>query len=87
VLQKSIWQGAINVLLIQQDAAGRELDSTQKAFDVHIPQESYLTYLKSGIAAHRFLEAKEGLVTLRLLLINRNDASVGSLIIPLADVK
>lgn len=86
-LQKGIWQGALNVLFIQQDAAGRELDRTQEAFDVHIPQENYEAHLKSGVAVHRLLEAKKDLVTLRILLINRNDASVGSLVIPLADLK
>jgi len=85
--QKNIWQGAVNVLFIQQDAAGRELDRTQEAFDVHVPQENYKAHLKSGIVVRRLLEAKEDLVTLRILLINRNDASVGSLVIPLADVK
>jgi hypothetical protein len=86
-LQKGIWQGALNVLFIQQDATGRELDRTQEAFDVHIPQENYEAHLKSGIVVHRLLEAKEDLVTLRMLLVNRNDASVGSLFIPLADLK
>jgi hypothetical protein len=86
-LQKGIWQGALNVLFIQQDAAGRELDRAQEAFDVHIPQENYEAYLKAGITVQRLLEAKENLVTLRILLVNRNDASVGSLVIPLADLK
>jgi hypothetical protein len=86
-LQKGIWQGAVNVLFIQQDAAGRELDRTQEAFDVHIPQENFEAHLKSGIAAHRLLETKKDLVTLRILVVNRKDASVGSLVIPLADLK
>jgi len=87
VRQGDLWKASINAFFLQQDAAGRELDKAQEAFDIRLTQETYEAYLRSGIAFHRLVEAKGRLVTLRILVIDRGDGRVGSLVIPAADVK
>lgn len=85
--QGDLWKASINVFFMQQDAAGRELDRLQEGFDIRLTQEIYQAYLTSGMAFHHLLDAKGGLTTLRILVINRGDGRIGSLVIPSADIK
>jgi VWFA-related protein len=79
--------GAINVFFIQRDNAGRELDRVQDAFDIRLTKDTYEAYCKSGMKFQNDVQRKEGLATLRIVLADRSNAAVGSLIIPLSQVK
>jgi hypothetical protein len=78
--------GAINVFFIQQDIAGRELDRVQDAFDIRLTKDNYETYSKSGMIFSNDVQWKEGAATLRIVLSDRSNAAVGSLIVPLSQV-
>lgn len=79
--------GAINVFFIQQDGAGRELDRVQDAFDIRLAKDYYDAYWKSGMSFRNDVQAKDGAATLRIVLADRSSAAVGSLLIPLSQVK
>jgi len=79
--------GAINVFFIQQDSAGTELDRAQHAFDIRLAKDNFEAYSKSGMIFHSVVQPKEGLTTLRIVLADRSNAAVGSLIISLSQVK
>jgi VWFA-related protein len=79
--------GAINVFFIQQDSAGRELDKAQDAFDIRLTKDNYETYWNSGMTFHSDVQLKGGMTVLRIVLADRSNAAVGSLIIPLSQVK
>lgn len=79
--------GAINVFFVQQDETGKVLDSEEAAYDLHLTKEEYETYLRTGMPIRRFLELKASAKTLRILSIDRSNATVGSLIIPISQVK
>jgi VWFA-related protein len=79
--------GAINIFFIQQDSAGKELDRVQDAFDIRLTDDNYEEYRKSGMIFHNDVQSKDGLATLRIVLADRSNAAVGSLIIPMSQVK
>ncbi len=79
--------GAINVFFIQQDGAGRELDRAQDAFDISLTKDNYEAYSKSAMVFHNDVQWKDGAAALRIVLADRSNAAVGSLIIPLSQVK
>jgi hypothetical protein len=79
--------GSINVFFIQQDSAGRELDRVQDAFDIRLTKSIYEAYWKSGMTFHNDVQWKDGAATLRIVLSDRSNAAVGSLIIPMSQVK
>jgi VWFA-related protein len=85
--RRGVWQGEINVVFIQQDAAGRVLDTEQEAFDFNIPKEIYEEFLKKRAEFSRDLRPKPGLATLRLAVVSRQNGSAGSLLIPYSQVK
>ena len=85
-LQGAVWKGALNVFFIQQDAAGRELERVQEAYDIRVNQENYKAHLKSTLTVRHVLEVKPRLVTLRILAIDRGDGRVGSLVVPARDI-
>jgi hypothetical protein len=49
--------------------------------------EQYATYLKSGFTFHQFIQPQEGVATLRIVVEDPGTAEVGSLIIPLSQLK
>jgi VWFA-related protein len=79
--------GAINIFFIQQDSAGKELDRVQDAFDIRLDNDTYETYGKSGMNFVNDVQWKDGAATLRIVLADRSNAAVGSLIIPMSQVK
>jgi VWFA-related protein len=79
--------GSINVVFAQKDEAGKVLDMTQEAYDLHLKKEDYETYLRTGMAFHNSLVLKAGAKTLRIVVADRTNAAIGSLIVPLPRVK
>jgi VWFA-related protein len=85
--QGGTWSGAINVVFVQKDGTGKVLDTTQEAYDLHLKKEDYDTYLRIGMAFNNSVVLKAGAKTLRILIADRISAAIGSLIIPLAQVR
>lgn len=79
--------GAINLFFIQQDETGRTIDRTEAPVDLHLTRQQYEAYLRSGLAINKLVVVKDAARVLRILCVDRSDGSVGSLIIPLAQVK
>jgi VWFA-related protein len=78
--------GAVEVSIVQQDAAGKILGQTRNRYDLALTKESYSARLKSGLGFRERLIPKEGLATLRILVSDLSDERVGSLIIPYSQV-
>jgi hypothetical protein len=72
---------------VQKDGTGKVLDTTQEAYDLHLKKEDYDTYLRIGMAFNNSVVLKAGAKTLRILIADRISAAIGSLIIPLAQVR
>lgn len=79
--------GAINVFFVQQDETGKVIGREEAAYDLHLTREQYEAYLRNGLMVKKLLALQQGTKTLRILGIDRSDAAVGSLVIPISQVK
>jgi len=84
-----ISNGAVNVFFVQKDETGKVLDMAQEAYDVHVrlKKGDYESYLRTKMTHSKALEIKKDAKTLRILVADRTNGAVGSLIIPLSKVK
>jgi VWFA-related protein len=80
-------QGVIEIHLVQQDAAGKVLEGKHETLHLQLSPSEYDAYLKSGVFFRGSVDPKEGLNTLRILVVDVSRGTVGSLIIPISEVK
>jgi VWFA-related protein len=76
------WLGALDILIVQEDGSSRVLDSVTGGVDLRFSQAEYDERLKTGVAFYKVIQAKPGLVTLRILVQDHGSGLLGSLIIP-----
>lgn len=80
-------KGAVSVYVIQQDGAGKVLGQWTKTYDLQLSEKQYAALLRSGMPFSQDVQPKAGVTTLRVLVEDPATAEVGSLIIPLSQVK
>lgn len=83
----TVRKGAVNVYIIEQDQTGKVLFNSGKTFNLQVPEKRYAALLNSGLLFHEYVQPKAGATTLRILVEDPSSAEVGSLIIPLAQIK
>jgi VWFA-related protein len=79
--------GAVHVYIIEQDQTGKVLFNSGKTFNLQVPEKQYDALLKSGLLFHEYVQPRAGATTLRILVEDPATAEVGSLIIPLSQIK
>ncbi len=80
-------KGAVSVYVIQQDGVGKVLSQWTKTYDLQLSRKQYAALLKSGMPFSQDVQPKAGLTTLRVLVEDPATTEIGSLIIPLSQVK
>jgi len=80
-------KGAIAVYTIEQDATGKVLQKSDRAFNLQFTDNQYAALLKTGMLFHQTVHLRAGTTTLRPLVEDPSTSNVGSLIIPLSEVK
>jgi VWFA-related protein len=80
-------KGAVEIYLVQQDEAGRQLERRRENLQLQLTPAQYAEYLKSGILFHAVVKQKDGLKTFRIVVADRGSSASGSLIIPLSEIK
>jgi hypothetical protein len=80
-------KGALEVLTVEQDETGKVLRKSANRINLDFTPEQYATYLKSGFTFHQFTQPQEGVTTLRIVVEDSRTAEVGSVIIPLSQLK
>jgi VWFA-related protein len=80
-------KGAISVYVIQQDGVGKVLSQWTKTYDLQLSEKQYAALLKSGMPFNQDVQPKVGVTTLRILVEDPATSGIGSLIIPLSQVK
>lgn len=80
-------KGAVSVYVIEQDGAGKVLSQWSKTYDLRLSEKQYTALLKSGMPFSQDLQPKAGVTTLRVLVEDPATAEIGSLIIPLSQIK
>lgn len=84
---RGLHKGAVEVATIEQDETGKILRQSASRISFDFKEQAYSAYLKSGFTFHQFVQPMAGVTTLRVLVEDPATAEVGSLIIPLSQVK
>ena len=80
-------KGSVQIMIVQQDAAGRVIGRESKTLHLDLSKENYAELLKTGVFFRQIVGAKDGLATLRILVADPANATTGSLIIPVSQIK
>ncbi|MFZ0276758.1 MAG: VWA domain-containing protein [Candidatus Sulfotelmatobacter sp.] len=80
-------KGALDVVTVEQDEAGEVLKQSGIRLQLQFTDKQYADYLKSGFRFHQSLQPQENAATLRVLVEDAGTAEVGSVIIPLSQLK
>ncbi len=83
----SVREGAVDVAVVEQDQTGRILRETVNRIPLKMTPEGYARALKSGVRFQKSVEPVAGTVTLRILVQDPSTSAVGSLIIPLSEIR
>jgi VWFA-related protein len=78
---------AFDVLTIEQDQSGKVVAQSGSTINLQVTDKGYTDYVKSGFPFHQYVQPKADATTLRILVEDPSTAEVGSLIIPLSQVK
>ena len=80
-------KGALDVVTVEQDQSGKVLKQSGIRLQLQFTDKQYADYLKSGFRFHQSLQPQENAATLRVLVEDAGTAEVGSVIIPLSQLK
>ncbi|HKO03835.1 MAG TPA: VWA domain-containing protein [Candidatus Acidoferrales bacterium] len=80
-------QGAVDVAVVEQDQTGKILRETVNRIPLKMSPERYADAMKSGVRFQKSLEPLAASVTLRILVQDPSTSAVGSLIIPLSEIR
>ena len=79
--------GTLNIYAVEQDTAGNVLDQLNQPMLLHLSDQEYRGYLKSGILFRAVIALKPEATVLRVLVQDAGSAQVGCVIVPLDQVK
>jgi hypothetical protein len=79
--------GLVDVTIIEQDETGKVVSESANRINLRFTEEQYVGYLKSGVKFRQFVQPQAGVTTLRVLVQDPSTAAIGSLIVPLSEVK
>jgi len=80
-------KGSVEVYIVEQDQTGKVVLQSGKTFTLQFPEKQYDALLKSGILFHEFVQPHADVTTLRVLVEDPSTSELGSVIIPLAQIK
>jgi hypothetical protein len=83
----AVRKGAVDVITIEQDESGKVLAQSGSTITLRFADKQYADYLKRGFPFHQYVQPKADTATLRILVEDPGTGEVGSLIIPLSQVK
>lgn len=83
----NVQKGSMELLIVQQDAAGRVIGRENKTLNLDLTSERYAQLLNTGILFREIVEAKDSLATLRIVVADAGSAATGSLIVPVSQIK
>ena len=87
VLNGEIRTGALDIAVIEQDQTGKVLSQSNNRINLRFSEKQYPEFLKTGINFRKSVQPQAGATTLRVLVQDPTTAAIGSLIIPLSQVK
>lgn len=80
-------KGAVDVFTIEQDETGQVLRKSASRISFSLSENQYTGYLKSGFPFHQIVQPAEHVTRLRILVEDPRTGEVGSLLVPLSEIK
>ena len=80
-------KGEVDIATIEQDETGHAVRKSGDRIHLSFSEAQYTAYLKSGFPFHQIVQPAEGVTSLRILVEDPTSGEVGSLIIPLSEIK
>jgi VWFA-related protein len=82
-----IHTGALDITVIEQDEKGKVLRESANRINLRFTEKQYPAVLKAGITFRKSVQPQAGASTLRVLVQDPTTAAIGSLVIPLSQLK
>jgi hypothetical protein len=79
--------GALDITVIEQDQTGKVLRESANRINLRFTDGRYSAVLISGLTFRKSVQPQAGVTTLRVLVQDPSTAAIGSLIIPLSQLK
>jgi VWFA-related protein len=79
--------GALDISVIEQDETGKVLRESANRINLRFTEKQYPEVLKSGVTFRKSVQPQAGVTTLRVLVQDVSTGAVGSLVIPLTQLK
>jgi hypothetical protein len=79
--------GALDVTILEQDETGKVLRESTNRINLRFTEKQYPAVLKTGITFRKSVQPPAGVTTLRILVQDPTTAAIGSLVIPLSQLK
>jgi len=83
----AVHKAAVEVATIEQDETGKILRQSASRINFNFTEQKYSAYLKAGFPFHQFVQPQAGVTTLRIVVEDPSTAQLGSLIIPLSQIR
>ncbi len=79
--------GSLDITVIEQDQTGKVLRESANRINLRFTEKQYPAVLKTGITFRKTVQPQAGMTTLRVLVQDPTTAAIGSLVIPLSQLK
>lgn len=84
--QASLHKAAVEVAVVQQDAAGKVLNQSDSTLHLEFSAGHFASALRSGVLFRKSIQPQPGLATLRVVVEDPVTAQTGSIIVPLSQI-
>jgi VWFA-related protein len=83
----AIRTGSLDINIIEQNETGKVLRESANRIHLRFSEKQYLAILKTGITFRKSIQPEAGATTLRILVQDPSTAAIGSVIIPMSQLK
>jgi VWFA-related protein len=80
-------EGALDIYVLEQDETGKVLRQSANRIHLRFTAEKYAAILQTGVTFRETIHPQPGTTTLRILVQDPASADLGSVIIPLSEIK
>ena len=81
------WVATVDILFMQKDASGRPFNGRDDTLDLRLSQASYQQVMRSGFTYRQIIEPGSGATEVRVVARDAGSGSVGSVTVPLTQVR
>jgi hypothetical protein len=77
-----LWTDKVNIFLVQRDDTGTRAQTKEQTLVLNLKPETYQKILRDGIPFAEYVEHKQNLGTMRIIVVDENSGHMGSVTLP-----